>query len=1713
MTSRKIIGLFSVLLGGWMGLAGPAGRAEDLAADYQAGVAGNPDAAPDPAASGWTAGVPTGDTGNFLSAAVSPDGDSGYNAWRLLDNSSASSQYITWNRALTAAQYAASYTNGWTLAARLRVADPNGSNSRRSVAFRYGNGSRSWQVFIGVTNLNATLQLYAAYSSGATMVLPAAAPGDYHEYQLICGPTNTAATFYVDGAVVGTGFTGETGSVSGLQWGTSSGSGKGDGYWNQVGFVIGDPPSGPKPTVVTDPVSQSVDEGGGVILTAAFSGAVTGYQWFKDTAPVAGATTTNLTLAAVTAASAGDYWCRAYNGATSYAGTATAALSVRRPGAELTLAELLAENDTGDRDEDGDQSDWIELYNPSAAAQSTAGWFLTDDAAVPEKWALPAATVPAGGFLRIWASGKDRAVAGGEGHANFALQNGGGYLALVRPDRTAAVALTYPAQYADHSYGFTVHAPGRLKYFLQPTPGALNVDGLTCPQDGIAFDAPPGVFTNTVEVAVSCALSGGTVRYTTDGTRPEFDSAAYTGPLAFSAATRLRAAMVYPGERHGASGTASYLRAGTDVQSFTSPLPIVLLSNFGAGAVPGVSSRGPSGDGSDVVQVDKQPQALMILDAPSGDTTLASAVVQHTRAGLRLRGSSSFSFTVKSYALETWGEFDDQSRAVGLLGLSPENDWVLYGPDASQYDITLIHNTFTYELARQSGFNAPRYRFVDLFVDANGDGQISMSDYKGLSVLLEKPKRDGARVDFDVMSADGAQGGWLLNVDRMDALPPGSAVGSLAPRHFHTAGLNRTLENADDCAHGTANVDMPEYYHSFFNFVSPDGWEINASQRGVIQTTLRAFDAALYGADYTNAVTGYGPHIDAANWAHHLAIHCFTKNQDAVVLSAYLYRETPSAPIRWATIWDFDRAFNKNPTSGVATDRLTWAHDRLYYKRLVTDPEFMQAYIDVWQDLRRGAFATTNLSAIVDAQAAEITSAVAARSGVPASTWATRLAALKTWLQARAAAMDALYVAPPTITPRGGAISAGLFATLSAPSGTVYYTTDGSDPRLRGGAVSPAAGAYSAPLAISQAVTLKARVKSGASWSGLTRATFFWASAGPVFIPGGSADWTADANWESAPSPYPNGNGHAGTIGAPNPDADRNVNLRAPVIVGRLTFPQGTSAVRNRVRDRDAGNTLTFANNGTPARVDVGGSGAGHVEFEVAAGAILADSLELNVTNLVGNAEYGALRLRETWSGPGGIVKQGPGVASLTGSGKAYTGATVIEEGVLQVTESAAPGASSGMSVADGGQLRLISDGAPVYAFGADVVLSGGGRGAAIPDQAGLGKRGALRYDPNVSAPGSENNRATLTNAVVLATDADIHIDHSTNVLDVSGALRGAGTLTKSGGGTLALSGDSPAYAGSLCVENGTLALAAELAAPVDVQAEATLTGHGRAGALTGAGALMLAGTVLRADALNGPQGRLVFTAEGGPDFTRPAAAGNGVLIAESAAPSGLWLYLNTAGAPASGARFRGGLLLPRGGAWQPGLVAAAPVVMMPDAAGTHAFDGRTWSVVTNAHVTRMPVSVDLGAGAEDREILEVRIGGGPVRYDEWRALVFTNAADRANAAVSGPLAKPFGDGVPNLLRYAYGATDGGPLTDRVPRLRRSGGTWFVAFPFDAGRFDLRCRVESTPQANDWSDPGVLFDSAARIGVPDGRGWLEIPDPAPDAERRFYRLRVDQLFE
>jgi hypothetical protein len=99
----------------------------------------------------------------------------------------------------------------------------------------------------------------------------------------------------------------------------------------------------------------------------------------------------------------------------------------------LVISEFLASNAQVLVDADGDYPDWIEIQNTGATPVNLLGWSLTDDPANSAKWRFPATNLNAGGFLVVFASGKDRALVGAPLHANFSLAADGEYLGLFAP--------------------------------------------------------------------------------------------------------------------------------------------------------------------------------------------------------------------------------------------------------------------------------------------------------------------------------------------------------------------------------------------------------------------------------------------------------------------------------------------------------------------------------------------------------------------------------------------------------------------------------------------------------------------------------------------------------------------------------------------------------------------------------------------------------------------------------------------------------------------------------------------------------------------------------------------------------------------------------------------------------------------------------------------------------------------------------------------------------------------------------------------------------------------------------------------------------------------------------------------------------------------------------------------------------------------------------
>lgn len=121
------------------------------------------------------------------------------------------------------------------------------------------------------------------------------------------------------------------------------------------------------------------------------------------------------------------------------------------------ISEFVASNEASLVDEDGDSPDWVEIYNPAQETVNLDGWYLTDNINNLEKWEFPSVQIAPGGYMVIFASGKDRRSSDSHLHTDFVLRADGESVAIVEPDGVtiAHAYWDYPRQFMDISYGLS----------------------------------------------------------------------------------------------------------------------------------------------------------------------------------------------------------------------------------------------------------------------------------------------------------------------------------------------------------------------------------------------------------------------------------------------------------------------------------------------------------------------------------------------------------------------------------------------------------------------------------------------------------------------------------------------------------------------------------------------------------------------------------------------------------------------------------------------------------------------------------------------------------------------------------------------------------------------------------------------------------------------------------------------------------------------------------------------------------------------------------------------------------------------------------------------------------------------------------------------------------------------------------------------------------
>lgn len=364
--------------------------------------------------------------------------------------------------------------------------------------------------------------------------------------------------------------------------------------------------------------------------------------------------------------------------------------------------------------------------------------------------------------------------------------------------------------------------------------------------------------------------------------------------------------------------------------------------------------------------------------------------------GIELRGNSSLGFPQKSYALETRDSLGNNLN-VSLLGLPPENDWILYGPYT---DKSLIRNVLTFKIANEMGGYASRTVFCELLLN---------DEYQGVYVLMERIKRDVNRVNIAAMTpndstGDALTGGYMMKIDWVASDGWTSAYPPVPPNT-----QNNTI---------------------FIQYVYPKDDSITVKQKNYIQAYVDSMEDALVQSTFANPITGYRKYADAASFIDYYLVNEISKNVDGYRLSTYFYKERNSlgGKIRMGPVWDYNLAWrnadycNAQSTSGWAYNITNYCQADIpfWFGRMLQDTTYANQLRCRYNQLRTTVLDTAYLFSYIDSVAAYLNEAQQRHyvtwpilgvyvwpnpSPIP-TTYAGEISSLKLWIYQRLLWMD-----------------------------------------------------------------------------------------------------------------------------------------------------------------------------------------------------------------------------------------------------------------------------------------------------------------------------------------------------------------------------------------------------------------------------------------------------------------------------------------------------------------------------------------------------------------------------------------------------------------------------------------------------------------------------------------------------------------------------------
>lgn len=182
-------------------------------------------------------------------------------------------------------------------------------------------------------------------------------------------------------------------------------------------------------------------------------------------------------------------------------------------GQGLVINEIMSDNETSILDEDGESSDWIELYNASSESINLKGYQMSDDVENPDKWTFPSIEIGANQFLLLFASEKDKSD-GSFLHTNFRISSDGEEVILSNSSGIIIDQYEKIDLEEDQSFGRVPDGSDNKLILYNSSPGESNNAS-----NSLSFSHEAGFYKNDITLLIN-SLTEDSIYCTFDGAEP-----------------------------------------------------------------------------------------------------------------------------------------------------------------------------------------------------------------------------------------------------------------------------------------------------------------------------------------------------------------------------------------------------------------------------------------------------------------------------------------------------------------------------------------------------------------------------------------------------------------------------------------------------------------------------------------------------------------------------------------------------------------------------------------------------------------------------------------------------------------------------------------------------------------------------------------------------------------------------------------------------------------------------------------------------------------------------------------------------------------------------------------------------------------------------------------------------------------------------------------